>query len=134
MVSLAGFATAACAKPEPVQMGQVMRMGQFVLRADSVDVYSRAHQGVPLEVKVFFTVGGGNRFDRLEFAETVSRKGRVFLVTSAGWRNRCWLSGIGEDQRRAYVVGNPPLDSRGYSLEIGNPYDEPKRFILDLGK
>ena len=134
IVGLAASAAAACAKPERVQIGQVMRMGQFVLRADAVDVYSRAQQGVPLEVKVLFTVGGGNRFDRLEFAETVSRKGRVFLVTTAGWRDRCWLSGIGEDQRSAYVVGNPPLDSRGYSLEIGNPYGEPRRFVLDLGR
>jgi hypothetical protein len=115
-------------------MGQVMRMGQFVLRADSVEVYSRQHQGVPLEVKVFFTIGGGNRFDRLEFAETVSRKGRVYLVAASGWRDRCWLSGAGEDQRAAHVIGNPPPGSSAYSLEIGNPYGEPRRFILDLGK
>ncbi len=115
-------------------MGQVMRIGQFVLRADSVQVYSREHQGVPLEVKVEFTLGGGNRFDRIGFTEEVSGKGRVYLVTAAGWRSRCWISGIGEDQRSAYVVGNPPRGSSGYSLDIGNPYGEPKRFILDLGK
>ena len=128
------LAAGACAKPERVQMGQVMRMGQFVLRADSVEVYSRQHQGVPLEVKVFFTIGGGNRFDRLEFAETVSRKGRVYLVAASGWRDRCWLSGVEEDQRAAHVIGNPPRGSSGYSLEIGNPYGDPRRFILDLGK
>jgi len=111
-----------------------MRMGQFVLRADSVEVYSREHQGVPLEVKVLFTLGGGNRFDRLAFAETISRKGRVYLTTSAGWRDRCGFGGVGEDQRIAQVLGYPPRGSSGYSLEIGNPYGEPKRFILDLGK
>jgi hypothetical protein len=130
----AALAAAACQEPERVQIGQVMRMGQYVLRADAVRVYSRAHQGVPLEVKVEFTLGGGNRFDRLEFAETVSSKGQVFLAASGGWRERCWLSGVGEDQRQAEVVGNPPDGSTGFTLEIGNPYGEPKRFVLDLGK
>ena len=134
LLVLAGTATAACAKPERVQVGQVMRMGQFVLRADSVQVYSREHQGVPLEVKVIFTLGGGNRFDRLDFAEAVARRGRVYLVTSAGWRDRCWITGVGEDQRTLEVLGHPPRGSRGYSLDIGNPYGEPKRFILDLGQ
>lgn len=131
---LLALAAWACAKPERVQMGQVMRMGQFVLRADSVQVYSREHQGVPLEVKVVFTLGGGNRFDRLDFAEAVARQGRVYLMTSAGWRDRCWFAGEGDDQRSAHVIGNPPRGSSGYSLEIGNPYGEPKRFILDLGR
>lgn len=131
---LLALAAGACAKLERVQIGQVMRMGQFVLRADSVEIYSRAHQGVPLEVTVLFTVGGGGRFDRNDFLEAVSREGRVYMTTSAGWRDRCWLSGVGEDQRAAYVSGNPPPGSRAYSLEIGNPYGEPKRFVLDLGK
>lgn len=124
----------ACAQPERVAIGQVMTMGQFVLRADGVRVYSRAHQGVPIEVKVEFTLGGGNRFDRLDFTESVSRKGRVYLTDSSGWRRRCWISGVGEDLRQAEVIGNPPEGSSGYMLEIGNPYGEPKRFILDLGK
>ena len=128
------LAAAACASPERVQIGQVMRMGQFVLRADSVEVYSREHQGVPLEVMVHFTVGGGNRFDRLDFAETVSRRGRIYITSSAGWRDRCWLLGEGEDRRNARLQANPPRGSRGYTLEIDNPYGEPKRFILDLGK
>jgi hypothetical protein len=134
LLALAAAATAGCAKPERVQVGQVMRMGQFVLRADSVRVYSREHQGVPLEVEVLFTLGGGTRFDRLDFTEAVSRKGQVYLSTSAGWRDRCWLSGIGEDQREARLTANPPRGSGGYTLEIGNPYGEPKRFVLDLGK
>jgi hypothetical protein len=134
LAAFTAVAVAGCAKPERVEIGQVMRMGQFVLRADSVRVYSREHQGVPLEVEVLFTLGGGNRFDRLEFTETVSRKGRAYLTTSSGWREPCWLSGIGEDQRAARLTGNPPRGSSGYTLEIGNPYGEPKRFILDLGK
>ena len=109
-------------------------MGQFVLRADSVEVYSREHQGLPLEVTIHFTVGGGNRFDRLDFAETVSRDGRIHITSSTGWRDRCWLLGEGEDQRNARVQANPPRGSRGYTLEIGNPYGEPKRFVLDLGR
>ncbi len=131
---IAALGAAACAKPEHVQMGQVMRMGQFVLRADSARVYSREHQGVPLEVEVLFTVGGGNRFDRADFTEFVSRKGLVYLATSAGWRDRCWLASAGEDRREARLTGNPPRGSSGYTLEIGNPYGEPTRFILDLGK
>jgi hypothetical protein len=133
-LALAAAAAAGCAKPERVQIGQVMRMGQFVLRADSVEVYRRNSQFKPLEVKILFTLGGGNRFDRLEFAETVSRRGRVYLASSAGWREPAWLSGIGEDQRTMQTYGHPPRDSKGYSLEIGNPYGEPRRFILDLGK
>jgi hypothetical protein len=131
---LLALAAGGCARPERVQLGQVMRMGQFVLRADSARVYSREHQGVPLEVEVLFTLGGGNRFDRLDFTETVSSRGRVYIITSAGWRERCWLSGIGEDQREARLTANPPRGSSGYALEIGNPYGQPKRFILDLGK
>jgi hypothetical protein len=134
ILALASVGAAGCAKPERVQIGQVMRMGQFVLRADAVQVYSREHQGVPREVKVEFTVGGGNRFDRLEFTEAVSGRGRVYLASSSGWRQRCWLSGVGDDQRVAQVVGTPPRGSSGYSLVIGNPYGEPKRFILDLGR
>jgi len=133
-LALAAGAAWGCATPERVQIGQVMRMGQFVLRADSVRVYSREHQGVPLEVEVLFTLGGGTRFDRLDFTEAVSRKGRVYLTTSAGWRDRCWLSGIGEDQREARLTANPPRGSSGYTLGIGNPYGEPKRFVLDLEK
>ena len=134
LLAAVGTATAACAKPERVQIGQVMRMGQFVLRADSVQVYSREHQRVPLEVKVLFTLGGGNRFDRLDFAEAVSRKGRVYLTTSAGWRDQCGFDSVGEDQRTVEVLGWPPRGSSGFALEIGNPYGEPKRFVLDLGK
>jgi len=134
ILAIAAVAAAACAKPERVQMGQVMRMGEFVLRADSVQVYSREHQGVPLEVKVLFTLGGGNRFDRLDFAEAVSRRGRVYLGTSAGWRDRCWFLGVGDDQRQMYMLGHPPRGSSGYTVDIGNPYGKPKRFILDLGK
>jgi hypothetical protein len=134
ILALSAVATSGCAEPERVRMGQVMRMGQFVLRPDTVSVYSRAHQGVALEVTVEFTLGGGNRFDRIDFTEAVSSKGRVYLASSTGWRQRCWLSGVGEDLRAARVVGTPPGGSSGYTLEIGNPYGEPKRFVLDLGK
>jgi hypothetical protein len=134
LLAIAALAAGACATPERVEIGQVMRMGQFVLRADSVEVYSRQHQGVPLEVQVHFTIGGGNRFDRLDFAETLSRKGGIFITASSGWRDRCWLLGEGDDQRNAYVQSSPPLGSSGFTMDIRNPYGEPKRFVLDLGK
>ena len=128
------LATGACTKPERVQMGQIMRMGQFVLRADSVQVYSRDSRYKPLEVRVVLTLGGGNRFDRVGLAEAVTYKSRVYFTTSAGWRDRTAFGWIGEDVRTIHVSGYPPRGSSGYSLDIGNPYGEPKRFILDLGK
>jgi hypothetical protein len=136
LLAAVATATAACAKPERVQIGQVMRMGPFVLRADSARVYHLDRRGVPpeLEVEVTFTIGGGNRFDRNDFAEAVSRKGRVYLTTGSGWRDRCALVAVHDDKRTGEVHGRPPDGSSGYSLEIGNPYGEPKRFILDLGK
>lgn len=109
-------------------------MGKFVLRADSVEAYGRAPQGVPWEVKVLFSLEGGNRFERYDFAEAVSRKGRVYFTTSAGWRDRYWLSGAGDEHRTLHLFAYPPLESRGYTLEIGNPYGEPRRFIVDLGR
>jgi hypothetical protein len=130
----AAVCAGACAKPERVQMGQVMRMGQFVLRADSVQTHSRDSRYRPLEVRVVFTLGGGNRFDRLGFAEAVTYKSRVYLNTSAGWRDRCAFGWIDEDLRTIHVSGYPPGGSSGFTLEIGNPYGEPRRFILDLGK
>ena len=117
-------------------MGQTMRMGQFVLRADSARVYYRDRRGVPpeLEVKVVFTVGGGNRFDRNDFADAITFKGRVYLTAASGWRDRCAFAAVSDDKRTGEVYGRPPDGSRGFTLEIGNPYGEPKRFILDLGK
>lgn len=111
-------------------------MGQFVLRADSVQVYDRGRRGVPPEpeVKVVFTVGGGNRFDRNDFAEAVTLKGHVYLMTASGWRDRCAFAAVGDELRIGEVYGHPPAGSSGFSLEIGNPYGEPRRFILDLGK
>ena len=32
------------------------------------------------------------------------------------------------------LITSAPRGSLGYTLEIGNPYGEPKRFILDLGR
>ena len=133
LLALAGAWAGACAKPERIQMGQVMRMGQFVLRADDVEVSSRPYGDV-LDVKVTFTVGGGNRFDRLEFTETVSRKGRVYITAAGGWKTPSWLSSGPGDVRNAFVFAYPPRGSHGYTLEIGNPYGEPKRFIVDLGR
>ena len=133
-VIVAAFLATGCSKPERIQVGQVMRMGQFVLRADRVEAERSFTASMPLEVRVHFTIGGGNRFDRVEFTETVSSRGRVVMSSATGWRIPCWLSGTDDDMRHASVVTHPPLGSSGYSLEIGNPYGEPRRFILDLGK
>lgn len=130
----AAVCAGACAKPERVQMGQVMRMGQFVLRADSMAIEYVYYRDNPLEVHVYFTLGGGNRFDRAEFSEVVSRRGPVFITTSAGWRQRGWLSCGEQEWRTLHLVASAPRGSSGYALEIGNPYGEPRRFILDLGK
>lgn len=110
-----------------------MRLGAFTLRATSVDVYSRAHQGVPLEVEVLFRLAGGNRFDRADFAETLSRRGLRFR-SREGWQDRVWLLGRDDTFQTLVLHANPPAGSHGYTLEIGNPYGEPRLYLLDLGR
>ena len=102
-----------CGRVTEARLQQDMRMGQFTLRASAVNVYSRSHQGVPLEVEVLFVLEGGNRFERQDFTETVSRNGRVIFTTAQGWRDRCWFMGEGEDKRILRMTANPPLGSDG---------------------
>ena len=131
---LTALVLAGCGSTERIAMRQDMRMGRFVLRATSVEVYAQSRQGEPLEVEVLFRLDGGNRFERADFAENVSRRGRVLIRTSAGWRDRCWLGGVGEDVRTLKLRASPPLGSSGYVLEIGNPYGRPSKYVLDLGR
>jgi hypothetical protein len=126
---------AGCAEP-PKRVGvqQDMAMGPFILRAEEVRAYSRAHQGVPWQVEVAFTLSGGNRFDRSDFAERVSRGGKLRFQTSDGWRDRAWLLRRGDEAQVFYIQTTPPLGSHGYTLEIGNPYGHPSAYLLDLGQ
>jgi len=125
---------AACADggPKPVAMQQDMPMGPFTLRAVSAEAYSRAHQGVPWQVDVVFEVSGGNRFDRVDLANRVSRAGVVFR-TAEGWHERTWLLWRGEEVESFGLQANPPLGSRGYTVDIPNPYGKSEIYRLDLG-
>lgn len=119
--------------PQRVALQQDMQMGPFTLQATSIEAYSRSHQGVPWEVAVSFSLSGGNRFDRADFADRVSRRGPITFLTSDGWRDRTWLLTRSEDCTTLVMHANPPLGSHGYTVEIGNPYGEPSKFVLDLG-
>jgi hypothetical protein len=126
--------SAGCSRPQQVALREEMRLGQFRLRVVSVEVYTRDHQGVPLEVEVQFSLNGGNRFDRADFAENVSRHGRLYFRTAAGWRQRVWMLSRGDNFGTLVLHANPPRNSRGYVLEIGNPYGSPSKFVVDLGR
>ncbi|MCK7504033.1 MAG: hypothetical protein MZV70_07970 [Desulfobacterales bacterium] len=55
-------------------------------------------------------------------------------LRAAGATGAGLLASARTSGRSNWSFGHPPLGSRGYSLEIGNPHGEPRRFILDLGK
>ncbi len=115
-------------------MGETFRMGEFRLRVQSVQVEDRRHQGVPLDVEIRLSCDGGNRFDRMDFADALSRKGRVYLRAEGGWRKRLSLSASGDDARALVAHAYPPPGSRGYVLTLGNPYGSPRQFQVDLGR
>lgn len=128
------LALAACMEPaQPVAMQQDMVMGPFTLRAVQARAYSRAHQGVPWEVEVVFTLEGGNRFEREDFIDTVSRRSKVYFTSDSGRAERTWLLPHSEDRRLVDLHAYPPLGSKGYAVEIGNPYGKPRAYRLDLG-
>ena len=134
-LTLAGLLPlAACQPPPPtpVAVGDPMPMGPFVLRAVSVDSYSRAHQGVPWEVEVRFTVEGGNRFERDDFANAVTHKGLV-IKDAAGWRERGWLLWRNDERTLFAVQVHPPQEGHGYTARVANPYDKPAAYVVDLG-
>ncbi|GEM_PF-4572378 len=131
-LALAGLC--ACSRTQRVKAGQEFQMGQFKARVEGVSVYTRAHQGVPLEVEILLRCDGGNRFDRMDFGEAVSRKGKLTFKTSGGWSDRVWLLRRGDDARQFAIQANPPLGSKGYVLTIGNPYGKPDKYEVDLGR
>ncbi|MFC3071117.1 hypothetical protein [Phenylobacterium soli] len=133
-VLAAVLALACCApQPTPAVMGEDMAMGPFTLRAVSAASYSRAHQGVPWEVEVRFTVAGGNRFERDDFANAVNRKG-LRVHDAAGWSERGWLLWRNDERTLFAVQVNPPAEGHGYVAEIHNPYGKPAVYRVDLGR
>jgi hypothetical protein len=134
---LAALSSCTEKKEARVGMREDFRMGPFTLRAVSVEAYTRTHQGVPFEVEVRLRCTGGNRFDRLDFGDTVTFKSRAYFRTSAGWRDRVAVLSRGDRAEDFAVYGNPPPGSSGFVLEIGNPYakaGDPDRFLIDLGR
>jgi hypothetical protein len=129
------LAFVACEQPapRPVQMGEPMRMGPFLLRAATVEVLIDRPYHRPDEIRVGFVLAGGNRFERMDFADSVTQRG-IFVRTAAGWRQECRLEGTSEDQQALAVVAHPPRGSSGFKVEIVNPYGEPARFMVDLGR
>jgi hypothetical protein len=135
------FATTAllftgCAREARVRIGDDIRMGAFTLRVTSVDSYSREHQGVPWEVAIALECSGGNRFERLDFTEALSRRGRIHFSTAENFRERAWLIKKGDDVTEFYIHVNPPQKSTGMTLEFSNAWPksgEPRRIVVDLG-
>jgi hypothetical protein len=120
-----------------VRKGEDIRMGPYTLRVTSADSYSRAHQGVPWEVEIKIECKGGNRFERIDFTEALSRRGKVHFSNGEGWRERSWLLARGDDRSDFVIHANPPTDSTGMVLEISNPYGgggNPDRILVDLGR
>jgi hypothetical protein len=131
----AALAVSACRPPEPVpvQMGQPMHMGDFYLRAATVELRRDLRYGGPDKLTVTFALSGGSRFDRMEFIGRVAQQG-VFLRSASGWRDRYSLDDSTDDQESPRLVAEPPRGSHGFKVEIGNPYGSPPGFIVDLGQ
>ena len=122
----------SCAKPERARMGETIEMGRFRVRVESIEVEDRRHQGVPVEVRVRLRCDGGNRFERMDFADLLSRKGKVYLRAEDGWSERLYFTSTGEDARSMVMAAYPKQDRRGYVLSIGNPYGQPARVEVEL--
>lgn len=132
LILAALLALAACqAPPTPVALGDPMPMGPFVLKAVSAEAYSRAHQGVPWEVQVMFTLEGGNRFERDDFANAVNHKG-IVVRDAAGWSERGWLLWRNQERDLFAVQANPPKEGHAYTLRIANPYGKPAAYQIEL--
>ena len=133
---LSALLLAGCSREVRVRVGDEIRMGAFTLRVTSVDSYSREHQGVPWEVVIEVECSGGNRFERLDFAETLSRRGRIHFSTAERFHERAWLIRKSDDAAEFDIHLNPPQASKGMTLEFSNPrpkFGEPDRFVVDLG-
>lgn len=124
----------SCTRPAQARIGQTIEMGPFRVRVESVEVVDRRHQSVPVEVRVRLTCDGGNRFERMDFADLLSRKGKAYLRAADGWNERLHFMSSGDDARSMTLTGYPKEDRRGYVLSLGNPYGKPSRVEVDLGR
>ena len=127
---------AGCSRESRVRVGDEIHMGAYTLRITSAEGYSREHQGVPYEVAIRVECKGGNRFERADFAEGLSRAARIHFATAQKWRERAWLLRRGGDADEFLIQVNPPPNSTGMTLEFRNPWPrggEPDRIVVDLG-
>lgn len=115
---MAFMALCSCTKETRLHRGDRISFGSFELTVTSFDSYSREHQGVPWEVEIRLDCKGGNRFERIDFAESLSRRGRIYFYNAEGWRERVWLFRKGDDAQEFYIRANPPKDSRQMYLEF----------------
>lgn len=123
----------SCGPPRQARVGETVEMGPFRVRVESVEVEDRRHQGVELEMRVRLSVDGGNRFERMDFADRMNRA-RAYLEAADGWRQKVWVLTSGEDARSIALAGYPGKDRRGYRLSLGNPYGKPSRVEVELGR
>ncbi len=134
-LAVAGATLLACSQAVcHARMGERFTVGEFRLSVQSVTAEDRRHQGVPLDVEIRLSCDGGNRFDRMDLAGVLSRKGRVYLRAKGGWRERLYLSTSGEDARAMVAHAYPPTGSQGYVLSLSNPYGQPEQIEVDLGR
>ncbi len=134
LLAAALFAASCGHSTRQVRVGETFTVGNFALRVQSINVADRRHQGVELDVEIRLSCDGGNRFDRIDFADSISRSGRVYLRAQSGWRERLYLSTWGESAAELVAHAYPPADARGLVLSIRNPSGEPGEFEVDLGR
>jgi hypothetical protein len=130
MVSLLGCSQATY----HAHMRETFTVGEFHLYVESVTAEDRRHQGVPLDVEIRLSCDGGNRFDRMDLAEALNKKGRVYFRANGGYRERLYLFTAGEDARELVTHAYPPPGSQGYVLRLGNPYGQHEQIEADLGR
>ena len=125
----------ACSKaPRRLRIGETFAMGEFRLAVQSVTVLDRRHQGVPVDVEIRLTCYGGNRFQRMDLANALSRKSPAYFTTNGGWRERLFFSTSGEQGTILLAHVYPPVGSRGYVLTLVNTYGQREHIEVDLGR
>jgi hypothetical protein len=126
-------AVGACGETRRARVGETIEMGTFRVRVESIEVEDRRHQGVAVEVRVRLSVDGGNRFERMDFADRLNRE-RIYLRAEDGWRERLYGNSAGADARGIELAAYPGKDRSGYRLSIGNPHGGPSRVEVELGR
>lgn len=125
----------ACSKPaHRLRVGETLAAGEFHLAVQSVRVLDRRHQGVPVDVEIRLSCDGGNRFQRMDLADALSRKNPAYFTASGGWRERLFFSTSGEQGNILLAHAYPPVGSRGYVLTLINPDGRRERIEVDLGR